>query len=90
MVNSENETMEDIMLDADQYILISRMALNQTAATERPERRIIAGRVASHRKWNRRRKALRLRAALFGRRKLAARCGAGRAVPAFAGARVAR
>ena len=38
---------------------------------------VIAGRIASHRHWARRRRTLRLRAALFGRRKQAAR-----AVPA--------
>ena len=61
--------------------------LAPTRGMIRPEAEIIAGRIASHRRWERRRRALRLRATLFGRRKHArratpARRGLGRAATA--------
>ncbi len=45
-------------------------------AEPRREADIFAGRVASARRWRRRRKVLRLRAAVFGRRKFARRAPA--------------
>ncbi|MCB1358450.1 MAG: hypothetical protein KDK53_18830 [Maritimibacter sp.] len=47
--------------------------LAPTRGMTRPEAEIIAGRIASHRRWERRRRTLRLRATLFGRRKRARR-----------------
>jgi|GEM_PF-4631307 len=56
--------------------------------TARREAEIIAGRVASARHWRRRRRVLRVRAALFGRRKLA-RGGACDGTPARRGVEAA-
>ena len=68
IINSENEMMEAQMLSADQYLLVSRMAQSAAETPVRPERRKIEARIASHRKWRRRRTVLRLQAAVFGRR----------------------
>lgn len=55
--------------------------LAPTHGMTRPEAEIIAGRIASYRRWERRRRALRLRAILFGRRKLARRAAPARPIP---------
>lgn len=68
IINSENEMMEAQMLSADQYLLVSRMTQSAAETPVRPERIKIEARIASHRKWRRRRALLRLQAAVFGRR----------------------
>ena len=60
IINSENEMMEAQMLSADQYLLVSRMTQSAAETPVRPERIKIEARIASHRKW-RRRRALRSR-----------------------------
>ena len=54
-------------------IPVKPLTLAPTHGDIRTEAEVIAGRIASHRHWTRRRRTLRLRAALFGRRKQAAR-----------------